>query len=171
VVATMLVLARAVPAPSPPTSDEPRITRLFIPAIKAECRIVAGVGDGTDIGYTFTPTGALTTIDRDGSYTGLDPHVLGAFNICLARYPIRPEPDWPHNHYSRNLLYDYFAGVLKPCLSERVAGVPGLPSRADFVVRLYSYDPFRVIAPQHTLRELIALTRACPPLPPYLGSG
>jgi hypothetical protein len=171
VVAASAWFALALPPPGAGDAGEPRITRLFIPAIKAECRDRAGVEAAADIGYTFTAAGALATIDRDGSFTGIDPVRLAGLNACLALYPIEPSTGAPHDHYSRNLLYDYLTGVLEPCLSARVGGLPPLPARADFVVRLYGWDPFRTLAADHPLEELLALAAACPPIPRYLAVG
>ena len=170
VVAAAGTLAVVLPTAPARPAGEVHITRLFIPAVKAECRERAGIGADAagDIGYTFTPDGALTTIDRDGRFTGLEPQVLAAFNSCLAEYPIEPVPEAPRDHYSRNLLYDYFATALQPCLAGRVDDLPPMPGRADFVVRLYAWDPYRAIATRLELDELIELSAACPPLPEYL---
>jgi hypothetical protein len=173
VVAIALVVASAwfaltLPPPGAGGSVEPRVMRVFIPAIKTECRDRAGIESGADIGYTFTTEGALATIDRDGRFTGVDPVQLAALNACLGLYPIKPIAWVPRDHYTRNLLYDYQAGVLQPCLSARADGLPPLPARADFVVRLYRWDPFRTLAAEHPLDELLALSAACPEFPPYL---
>jgi hypothetical protein len=150
--------------------DEPRITRLFIPAIKTDCRVRAGISDehARFIGYTFTGTGALTTIDRDGSLTGIHPDSLDTFNVCLSQYPIEPIRQTSRDHYSRNVLYDYVTGVLQPCLAARFDDLPPVPTRADFVERLYVWDPYRRLAPQLTLPQLIDVSAACPEVPPYL---
>ena len=83
--------------------------------------------------------------------------------------PIEPARDIPQDHYTRNLLYDYDATVLKPCL-EHVLGeqLAPLPSRADFVERLYGWNPYPALAHRLTLSELLALDAQCPPIPPYL---
>jgi hypothetical protein len=163
------VLAVVLPAaPSVPLAA-PHITRVFIPAIKEACIAHAGLV-GADVGYGFDDTGALHTIDPgDGSVTGLPVDRLTVLNDCLSKYPIEPTQKLPQDPYSRNLLYDYFTGSLKGCLETRVGEVPPLPSRADFVVRLYVWDPYRVLAPGRTLDELLELITACPERPPYLG--
>lgn len=170
--ATLLVAAAGVFAVLiPPVASHPaaaHITRLFIPAIKVHCREHAFVDENADIGYTFTDFGALVTIDHDGSRTGLLPQTLERLNACLAEYPIEPITELPRDHYSRNLLYDYFSQTLEPCLAGRVDEVPPLPARSDFVVRLYIWDPYRAIAPGLTLDRLLTLATACPALPPYL---
>jgi hypothetical protein len=152
---------------------EPHITRLFIPAIKEDCRARAGIDDqdARFIGYTFTAAGALETIDRDGSLTGIDRDRLITFNACLSGYPIEPIQETPRNHYSRNLLYDYITTTLRPCLADRFDDLPPLPSRADFVVRLYVWDPYRYLAPRLNLQQLIDLSASCPEVPPYLVAG
>ena len=75
--------------------------------------------------------------------------------------------------YNRNLLYDYYNGVLKACLESRVGTdeLPPIPTRADFVVRLYVWDPYRALAPGRTLEELLQLIAECPERPPYLAAG
>ncbi|HWM34733.1 MAG TPA: hypothetical protein VNR36_10890 [Pseudolysinimonas sp.] len=171
VVAASGWFALTLPDPVPIAGGEPRITRLFIPAIKAECRQRAGVQESADIGYTFTPDGALTTIDRSGALTGIDSARLARFNSCLARYPIEPIRAVPQDHYTRNLLYDYDVDVLAPCLAARVDALPPIPARSDFVVRLFSWDPFRALALRHPLDELLQLARACPAIPPFLAGG
>jgi hypothetical protein len=162
-----LGLVLALPA-APAPSAGPRITRLFIPAIKDTCRSEAELPPEADLGYTFTKAGALVTLDQNGSLTGIPSYQLYVLNLCLARYPIAPPADPPKDRYSRNLLYDYYGGSLKPCLESRVGDLPPLPSRADFLVRLYPWDPYRVIAPGRPLGELLSLERQCPALPPYL---
>lgn len=168
VVVAGTVLALVLPsAPSGAVAD-PRITRIFIPAIKVTCIDRAGLR-GADIGYGFDDYGALHTLDPgDGSLTGLPPEKLAVLNDCLAQYPIEPPQELPRDPYSRNLLYDYFSGVLKGCLESRVGTLPPIPSRADFVVRLYIWDPYRAIAPGLTLDELLQLSAECPERPPYL---
>jgi hypothetical protein len=173
VVAAAGATAILLPAPTAPAGDGPHITRLFIPAIKTDCRERSGIPDeGAErIGYTFTSTGALTTVDRDGRLTGIDAARLARFNECLAQYPIEPIQLTPHDHYSRNLLYDYFTNVLRPCLTARVSDeLPPIPSRADFVVRLFNWDPYRVLAPGRQLHVLLDLATECPALPPYLSA-
>ena len=164
----------AVALPGSPASEPraPHITRLFIPAIKAECRLQTKIPDGKapDIGYTFLPSGALTTIDRDGEFTGIESGRLEAFNRCLAQYPIEPIRPIPHDHYSRNLLYDYFSTSLQPCLAGSFDDLPRLPSRADFVVRIYQWDPYRALARRLKLDELLQLEAECPALPQYLAA-
>jgi hypothetical protein len=159
-VAFVLPVATRVPS-------EPRITRLFIPAIKEDCRARAGVPADAVLGYTFTDSGAVETIDHDGSLTGVAPEVLQALNDCLAQYPIQPLIELPRDHYSRNLLYDYYVSDLRPCLAERVADLPELPSRADFVVRLYDWDPYRTLARTLPLAQLLEFEGACPALPAW----
>jgi hypothetical protein len=161
------VLAVAPPTGfSSPTS--PRITRLFIPAIKTECLDRTGLPADSDIGYDFTPAGALVTIDQDGGLTGLPAYTLFRLNECLDDYPIEQATDLPRDRYSRNLLYDYFSTSLRPCLTGHVGDLPALPSRADFVVRLYRWDPYRGLAPKLQLPDLLAMESECPALPPYL---
>jgi hypothetical protein len=168
VVAAGVVLALVLPTAPSSADGEPRITRIFIPDIKQTCLARADL-IGEDLGYGFTDEGALHTLDPgDGSVTGLPIEQLAELNACLARYPIEPIREVPRDAYSRNLLYDYFSGVQKGCLESRVEGVPPLPSRADFVVRLYVWDPFRVLAPELDLDELLQLSVECPELPPYL---
>ena len=163
-----VVLALVLPAaPSVPLAA-PHITRVFIPAIKEACIAHAGLL-GADVGYTFDDAGALHTIDPgDGSVTGLPPERLTVLNECLAQYPVEPTQLLPQDPYTRNLLYDYYSGSLKGCLETRVGAVPPLPSRADFVVRLYVWDPYRVLAPGRTLDELLDLITECPERPAYL---
>jgi hypothetical protein len=164
------VLALVLPtAPSTPVGT-PHITRIFIPAIKEACTEQAGLL-GADIGYRFDDDGALHSIDPgDGSVTGLPPEKLAVLNACLAEYPIEAPRQPPRDAYSRNLLYDYFSGILKECLEARVPpdDLPPIPSRADFVVRLYVWDPYRALAPGRTLDELLRLNSECPERPPYL---
>ncbi|MEO8263021.1 MAG: hypothetical protein ABI566_10675 [Pseudolysinimonas sp.] len=165
------VLAFVLPPSPSGTAGEPHITRVFIPAVKSECLDRAGIARSLQtIGFTFTEAGALRTIDTDGSLTGIEPDRLEAFNACLAEYPIQPDFESPHDHYSRNLLYDYFADVLQPCLSSRVGPgiLPPMPRRSDFVVRLYGWDPYRSLAPTRDLGELLELSAACPDRPVYL---
>jgi hypothetical protein len=170
VVVVGTVLALVLPTtPSAPVGP-PHITRIFIPAIKEACTGQAGLL-GADIGYRFDENGALQSIDPgDGSVTGLPPEKLAALNECLAQYPIEPPQEPPRDAYSRNLLYDYFSGILRECLEARVppADLPPIPSRADFVVRLYVWDPYRALAPGRTLDELLRLSSECPERPPYL---
>lgn len=147
---------------------EPRITRLFIPAIKADCRERAQVPPDAVLGYTFSETGAVVTIDRDGSLTGVEPGVLRALNACMAQYPIQPAVDPPQDHYHRNLLYDYYVTDLRPCLADRVTELPELPSRADFVVRLYGWQPYRILARTLPLAQLLEYERNCPELPRWM---
>lgn len=168
VLAATIVGAVGWSAPAVDGAGQPRITRLFMPAIKSQCRAEAAVPDTTRIGYRFTRDGALVSIDRTGAFTGLEPAQLERLNACLAQYPIERLDAVPRDHYRRNLLYDYYAGVLQPCLARRVDGLPPLPSRADFIVRLFQWDPYRSIAPGRSLDELLALVTACPALPPYL---
>jgi hypothetical protein len=170
VVVAGIVLAVVLPNVPSGAVGEPHITRLFIPAIKSECVDRAGLL-GADIGYTFTDEGALHSLDPgDGSISGLPAEKLTALNDCLAQYPIEPIQELPRDPYSRNLLYDYFSGVLKGCLEARVNDeLPPIPSRADFVVRLYVWDPYRTLAPGRTLDELLRLSAECPERPPYLG--
>lgn len=169
-VAAAGVVAAMVPTPHTGSSGDAHITRLFMPAIKADCRERAGVPPTTAVGYVFTAVGALVTIDHDGALTGLDAGILATLNACLAQYPILPSLEPPRDHYSRNLLYDYFSGVLRPCLAGRVdpETLPPLPSRADFVVRLANWDPYRFLAGGRTLAQLIELSTACPERPSYL---
>ena len=172
-VAAVGVFALALPVAPTTEARAPHITRLFIPAIKADCRLRTDIPDSAaaDIGYTFLPSGALTTIDRDGQFTGIESERLAAFNRCLAQYPVEPTRETPHDHYSRNLLYDYFSTSLLPCLAGRFDDLPPLPSRADFVVRIYLWDPYRSIAPKLTLDDLLQLESECPALPQYLAMG
>ncbi len=169
-VVTSTVLALALTAlPSSP-AEPPRVTRVFIPAIKEACTAEAGLL-GADIGYRFDDDGALQTIDPgDGSVTGLPPEKLAALNECLARYPVEPPQPLPRGPYNRNLLYDYYSGVLKACLESRVGSddLPPIPSRADFVVRLYRWDPYRALAGGRSLDELLRLIAACPERPQYI---
>jgi hypothetical protein len=168
-VAAAGLVALALPVPTTTTgTGEARITRLFIPAIKDDCRRRAEVPADAVIGYTFDRAGALQTLDRDGSLTGVAAGVLTDFNDCLAQYPIQPFLDAPHDHYNRNLLYDYFVTDLRPCLADRVSDLPPMPSRADFVVRLFVWDPYRVIAPGLSLAQLIELERSCPAMPDWV---
>jgi len=168
VIVASTVLALVLPAAPSGAAASPHITRIFIPAIKTACTTQAGL-EGADIGYRFSDDGSLHTLDPgDGSITGLAPGSLQVLNDCLAKYPIDPPQELPHDPYSRNLLYDYFSGILKACLESRVGELPPLPSRADFVVRLYIWDPYRYIAPGRTLDELLDLSAACPELPRYL---
>jgi hypothetical protein len=164
------VLALTLTAGQSSPADPPHITRVFIPAIKETCTAEAGLL-GADIGYRFDDDGALRTIDPgDGSVTGLPPEKLAALNECLAGYPIEPAQPLPRGPYNRNLLYDYYSGVLKACLESRVGpeDLPPIPSRADFVVRLYQWDPYRALAPGRSLEELLGLIAECPERPPYL---
>ena len=173
-VAAGAALAFVLPSAPSQADGEPRITRVFIPAVKSACLDRAGIARSLQtIGFTFTAEGALRTIDVDGSLTGIEPDRLAAFNDCLAEYPIDPDPATPQDHYSRNLLYDYFADVLEPCLSSRVGPgiLPPMPRRSDFVVRLYGWDPYRALAPTRELGELLELSAACPDRPAYLGAG
>lgn len=146
----------------------PRITRLFIPAIKESCIGQAGLPPDTDLGFTFTPEGALVTLDHDGSITGLPAYTLYVLNGCLAKYPIHPPEQLPDDRYSRNLIYDYFSLKLKPCLESRVGELPPIPSRSKFVVQLYVWEPYKTVAPGRSLTELLSLESQCPALPRYL---
>ncbi len=170
VVVAGIVLAVVLPNVPSGAAGEPHITRLFIPNIKVACIERAGLL-GADIGYVFTDDGALHSLDPgDGSITGLPPAKLAALNDCLAQYPIEPIQETPRDPYSRNLLYDYISGVLKGCLESRgVTDLAPIPSRADFVVRLYVWDPYRVIAPRMSLDDLLRLSAECPERPAYLG--
>lgn len=168
VVAAGTVMALVMSHAPPAATGEPRITRVFIPDIKETCIGRAGL-TGEDLGFGFTDEGALHTLDPgDGSVTGLPVQQLAELNVCLARYPIEPNSEAPRDPYGRNLLYDYFSGVQKACLESRVEGVPGLPTRADFVVRLYQWDPFRVLAPELDLDQLLQLSAECPERPEYM---
>jgi hypothetical protein len=169
VLAAATGLAIALPAAPAPQQNQPRITRLFIPAIKEACLGEAGLPPDYDLGYTFTEEGALVTLDRDGSVTGLPSYVLYVLNGCLAQYPVHPPEQLPTDRYSRNLLYEYFGGSLKPCLEARVSDdLPAMPSRSNFVVRLYLWDPYKGLAPGRSLNELLNLESQCPALPRYL---
>jgi hypothetical protein len=148
-------------------ADEPRITRIFIPAIKEDCRQRALVPADAVLGYTFDADLAVQTIDHDGSLTGVEPDVLRALNECLAQYPIQPTIELPRDHYGRNLLYDYYVTDLRPCLADRVSDLPPMPSRADFVVRLYAWDPFRTLARTLPLAQLLEYETDCPELPAW----
>lgn len=170
VLAVVAAIILAVVLPSAPSGavGEPHITRLFIPAIKTACIEQAGLR-GADIGYGFTDDGALHSLDPgDGSVTGLPPEKLTRLNDCLGQYPIEPPEQLPRDRYTRNLLYDYFSGVLKACLESRVGDLPPIPSRADFVVRLYIWDPYRALAPGLSLDDLLRLSAECPSMPEYL---
>jgi len=168
VIAAGTILALVLPGATTDAIGTARITRVFIPAIKTECLNRAGLVT-PDLGFAFTDDGALHTLDPgDGSVSGLPTGQLAMLNDCLEQYPIEPSQEPPRDQYSRNLLYDYFHGVLHPCLASRVDTLPPLPSRADFVVRLYVWDPFRALAPGRQLDELLALSAACPERPPYL---
>ena len=145
----------------------PRITRIFIPAIKEDCRQRALVPADAVLGYTFDDSGAVQTIDHDGSLTGVEPDVLEALNECLAQYPIQPTIELPRDHYTRNLLFDYYVTDLRPCLAERVSELPEMPSRADFVVRLYAWEPYRTLARTLPLAQLLEYEAACPELPAW----
>ncbi len=169
VVVAGTVLALVLPAAPSAPPGTPQITRVFIPAIKAACTERAGLL-GADIGYRFDDTGALHSLDPgDGSVTGLPVEKLTVLNDCLAQYPIET-PQLPRDKYNRNVLYDYYSGVLEACLKSRVGSdaLPPLPTRADFVVRLYVWDPYRVLAPGRNLDELLQLVTECPERPPYL---
>jgi hypothetical protein len=164
-----VALALLATAPPPPAPSAPHITRVYIPLIKQACgQEVLGV-TALQIGYTFTDDNALATIDRDGALTGLSPDDLARLNACLARYPIEPTREVPQDHYARNLIYDYDERLLRPCL-EHVLGehLPPLPSRADFVERLYAWNPYPALAHRLDLEQLLALDAQCPPIPPYL---
>jgi len=165
--AAIVVLVLPLATASPPAAGDARITRLFIPAIKTDCRQRSGVPEGTTIGYTFNAEHAVQTLDHDGSLTGVDPDVLREFNACMAQYPVEAVIDPPHDHYSRNLLYDYFVSDLRPCLGDRISDLPELPSRADFVVRLFQWDPYRAIARERTLAQLLEIEGSCPALPDW----
>ncbi len=169
VVVAGILLAVVLPTVPSGAVGEPHITRLFIPAIKTACIERAGLR-GADLGYVFTDEGALHSLDPgDGSVTGLPVEKLTVLNECLARYPIDSIDEVPRDAYSRNLLYDYISGVLKGCLeSHGVRDLPAIPSRADFVVRLYAWDAYRVTAPGMGLDELLDLSAACPSEPEYL---
>ena len=170
VVVAGTVIALVLTAAPSSSGGAPYITRTFIPAIKETCTAEAGLL-GADIGYRFDGDGALHTLDPgDGSVTGLPVEKLTVLNECLAQYPIEPPQQLPRGPYNRNLLYDYYNGVLKPCLETRVPPdeLPPIPTRADFVVRLYVWDPYRVLAPGRTLDELLQLSAECPERPPYL---
>jgi hypothetical protein len=165
----VIALVAVLSGRSPAQLGTVHITRLYIPLIKAACtEEVLGV-TGLSIGYRFTPDNALTTIDVDGSLTGIAPADLARLNACLARYPIEPAREIPQDHYTRNLLYDYDAAVLKPCLEHALdEQLAPLPRRADFVERLYGWNPYPALAHRLTLSELLALDAQCPPIPPYL---
>ena len=172
VVAGTVLVVTLTAAPSSPAGP-PLITRVFIPAIKETCTTSAGLL-GADIGYRFDENGALQTLDPgDGSVTGLPAEKLAALNECLAGYPVQPPQQLPRGPYNRNLLYDYYSGVLKTCLESRVGAddLPSIPTRADFVVRLYAWDPYRALAPGRALDELLQLIAECPERPPYLAAG
>lgn len=158
-----------LPGRGPVPAGAVHITRIYIPLIKNACtEEVLGVTD-LQIGYRFTADNALTTIDGDGTLTGIAPRDLALLNACLARYPIEPAREIPQDHYTRNLLFDYAASVLKPCLEHTLGEhLAPLPSRADFVERLYSWNPYPALAHRLTLSELLALDAQCPPIPPYL---
>jgi hypothetical protein len=169
VLAVGVVFALALPGTPSTPSGAAHITRIYIPLIKDACtEEVLGVSD-LQIGYRFTADNALTTIDQDGSLTGIAPRDLALLNACLARYPIEQSREIPQDHYTRNLLYDYVATVLKPCLEHALGEqLAPLPSRADFVERLYAWNPYPALAHRLTLSELLALDAQCPPIPPYL---
>jgi hypothetical protein len=157
-------------APQPTAQASPaHITRLFIPAIKTACLLDTLGPTDERIGFTFTEDNALTTIDQDGSLTGIPAPTLHRLNACLAQYPIEPTRELPHDHYSRNLLYDYDQRVLKPCLETALGReLPDLPDRSDFVVRLYVWEPYSALSRQLALPDLLALTAECPAVPAYL---
>jgi hypothetical protein len=167
VIALIVLVAYVLPV-STPDRGEPRVTRIFIPAIKEDCRQRAEVPPDAMLGYTFSQTGAVQTVDHDGSLTGVDPDVLRALNECMAQYPIQPTIELPHDHYTRNLLYDYYVTDLRPCLAARVSALPELPSRADFVVRLFVWEPYRILARTLPLAQLLEYEGACPELPGWL---
>jgi hypothetical protein len=164
-----VALALMLPGPVPAEASAPRITRLFIPAIKTACQLDTLGPTDQQIGYTFSGANALTTIDQDGSLTGIPAPTLHRLNACLAQYPIQATRELPHDHYSRNLLYDYDQGVLKPCLEAALdRTMPDLPARSDFVTRLYLWEPYTTLARQLDLDHLLTLTAECPPVPAYL---
>lgn len=169
-VAALTVAALGQAAPAITIGGTPHITRVFIPAIKEACTGRSGLL-GADLGYRFDDAGALQTIDPgDGSVTGLPVTKLAALNACLRAYPVEAPELPPRDAYTRNLLYDYFSAVLRACLASRVdpQALPPMPTRADFIVRLYSWDPYRVLAPGRTLDDLLMLYAACPERPAYL---
>lgn len=164
-----LALALALPAQPAAEAAAPHITRLFIPAIKTACQLDTLGPTDQQIGYTFTDDNALTTIDTDGSLTGIPAPTLHRLNVCLAQYPIEPIRELPHDHYSRNLLYDYDQGVLKPCLESALGTtLPDLPARSDFVIRLYLWEPYVALSRQLDLNHLLKLSAECPAVPAYL---
>ena len=90
VLAVGVGVALLLSGPPPAPSGAAHITRIYIPLIKNACtQEVLGVTD-LQIGYRFSADNALTTIDADGSLTGIAPRDLALLNACLARYPIEP---------------------------------------------------------------------------------
>ena len=163
--------APACPSQRRRSADHARVH----PRDQDACLDRAGIARSLQTSASRSPlTGALRTIDIDGRLTGIEPDRLAAFNDCLAEYPIEPIPSTPHDHYSRNLLYDYFADKLKPCLC--VAGRPRHPAphaapvglrRA--AVRLGPVSDAR--ARRGSLGELLELVGGVPRPPALSGRG
>ena len=144
-------------------AGEPRITRLFIPAIKADCRQRRRPG-GCRARLHVHPTArcrpSITT-----ALTGIEPDGSGAQRVPGA-VPDPADHELPHDHYSRNLLYDYYVTDLQPCLADRVSDLPPMPTRADFVsaVRLGPVPHSRA---DPALAQLLEYETDCPELPAW----
>ena len=170
VASTVLVLVLTA-APSSPVGP-PHITRVFIPAIKETCTARPACSAPTS-GTASTRTAPCRRSTRGRERHGPSAREAGRPQRVPGRYPIEPPQQLPRGPYNRNLLYDYYNGVLKACLESRVGPdeLPPIPTRADFVVRLYVWDPYRALAPGRTLDELLQLIGECPERPPYLAAG
>ena len=92
---------------------------------------------------------------------------LAAMNECLAPYELASWTEPPRiDEFHRNIYYDYFSGVLVPCLTAR-GSQAAVPARADFErldVAVWYQRRIELLA----FDEALETWRNCPLVPPYL---
>ncbi len=153
-------------------SAEPHITRVFIPAIKAACIEQAGPArrrHRLPVHRRRRPAHPRSgrrqrhrpsAREADGAQR-LPRAVPDRADPAAAARPVQPQP-------ALRLLLGRAQGV--PGVPRGLGDLPPIPSRADFVVRLYVWDPYRLSHPAARSTNCSQLSAECPERPPYLGS-
>jgi len=88
---------------------------------------------------------------------------------CAAQYRLEPRADGFTyvDAYERSQLWDYYTAVTAPCLVARGVTLEP-PTREDFFVPdQRPWNPYTTMD-DLPFDELVALYRACPPVPDYL---